>query len=122
MLIWLLSPAVGLLALLLLDRIERRLLSSVAPDRQRLDAFGPARGAPLPPTPLPLQGSGHRRGEAVDGHDEPSDRPRRGPQRAYPSGRSRTRFPVGRLHPSAMRQRLARHAGNHPDARSAQGV
>lgn len=55
MLIWLLSPAVGLLGLLLLERLERQLVSSAAPDRELADpSSGPAAsGAILPSTPIP---------------------------------------------------------------------
>jgi len=51
MLIWLLSPAVGLLALLLLERVERRLASSMTRDRQATDASrATGSGASLPST------------------------------------------------------------------------
>jgi len=48
MLIWLLlSPAVGLLALLLLDHVERQMVSSLTPHRQPTDASNQRQAAPL---------------------------------------------------------------------------
>lgn len=85
MLIWLLlSPAVGLLALLLLDHVERQMVSSLTPYRQTTDASSPAAsGASLAfRTHTPLCGPGHRRDEAVRGLGQPqrptSGRPRPG--------------------------------------------
>ena len=72
MLIWLLSPAVGLLALLLLERLERRLVAPVTRDRQSSRAAGS--GASFPSTThTALRGvARRRRGEAVAASASPA--------------------------------------------------
>jgi len=72
MLIWLLSPAVGLLGLLLLERLERRLVAPVTRDRQSSRAA--ESGASFPSTTQTALGGVARRraGEAVAASASPA--------------------------------------------------